>query len=69
MDSTACYLDMFAALNRKDFAAARELALALNEWLDRGGFYPPNYTESQVKGYTWPVYCGGPPTSASEKLW
>ena len=50
MDPTACYLDMFAAMNRKDFATAREFALALKEWLDRGGFYPPNYTETEVKG-------------------
>ncbi len=51
MDPTACYLDMYAAMNRKDFEAARELALALKEWLDRGGFYPPNYTAIEVKGY------------------
>jgi hypothetical protein len=51
MDPTACYLDMFAAMNRKNFAAARELALALKKWLDRGGFYPPNYTETEVKAY------------------
>ena len=51
MDPTACYLDMYTAMKRKDFETARELALALKQWLDRGGFYPPNYTETEVKGY------------------
>lgn len=34
-----------------DLATARERALALKEWLDRGGFYPPNYTEVEVRSY------------------
>lgn len=51
MDPTACYLDMYAAMKRKDFEAARESALALKAWLDRGGFFPPSYTQAEVKGY------------------
>jgi hypothetical protein len=51
MDPITCYLDMYAAMKRKDFAAASDLALALKAWLDRGGFYPPNYTATEVKGY------------------
>lgn len=51
MDPTQCYLEMYEAMKKGDLAAARERALALKEWLDRGGFYPPNYTESEVRGY------------------
>ena len=51
MDPTQCYLEMFEAMKAEDFATARERALALKEWLDRGGFSPPNYTEEEVRGY------------------
>jgi len=50
MDPTQCYLEMFDAMRNGDFAAARERALALRDWLDRGGFYPPNYTHAEVRG-------------------
>jgi transposase len=51
MDPTACYLEMFRAMNEGDWATARERALALHQWLDRGGFHPPNYTEVEVRSY------------------
>ena len=51
MDPTTCYLDMFAAMNDGDLEAARELAIALRDWFDDGGFYPPNYTEEEVAAY------------------
>lgn len=51
MDPTQCYLEMFEAMKAGDFATARERALDLKEWLDRGGFYPPNYTGTEVRGY------------------
>lgn len=51
MDPTQCYLEMFAAMRDGDFATARERALALRDWLDRGGFSPPNYSPTEVRAY------------------
>lgn len=51
MDPTQCYLEMYEAMKDGDYATARERALALRRWLDSGGFYPPNYSETEVRGY------------------
>ncbi len=51
MDPTQCYLEMYEAMKEGDLTTARERALALKEWLDRGGFYSPNYTATEVRGY------------------
>ena len=51
MDPTACYLDMFAAMNDGDLETARELALSLRDWLEGDGFYPPGYSEDEVREY------------------
>ena len=51
MDPTQCYLEMFTAMNERDFATARERALALRAWLDKGGFSPPNYSPTEVRAY------------------
>lgn len=51
LDPTACYLDMFTAMNRKEYTLARERALTLRAWLTLGGFYPPRYTETEVNSY------------------
>lgn len=51
MDPTQCYLEMYEAMRTGDFATARERALALRRWLENGGFYPPNYSETEVRGY------------------
>lgn len=51
MDPTACYLEMYEAMRHGDHETARERALALKEWLDRGGFYPPRYTQVEVDSY------------------
>ncbi len=51
MDPTECYLAMFHAMRDGDFPTARERALELRAWLKRGGFYPPNYTKTEVDGY------------------
>ena len=40
MDPTACYREMLASLQDNDVEAAREHALNLKRWLDRGGFCP-----------------------------
>ena len=40
MDPTTCYQTMIAAKRSGDYATAREYALILRAWLDRGGFYP-----------------------------
>jgi hypothetical protein len=51
MDPTTCYLEMYEAMRDGDHETARERALALKEWLDRGGFYPPRYTHVEVDSY------------------
>jgi hypothetical protein len=51
MDPTQCYLEMFEAMQDGDFATARERALALRDWLDGGGFYPPNCNPAEVQAY------------------
>lgn len=51
MDPTQCYLEMFTAMNERDFSTARERALALRDWLDKGGFSPPNYSPIEVRAY------------------
>jgi len=51
MDPTVCYLEMYEAMKAKDFATARERAVALRAWLDRGGFYPPRYSQTEVDAY------------------
>ena len=51
MDPTQCYLEMFEAMRDGDYVTARERALALKEWLGRGGFYPLGYTQIEVDAY------------------
>jgi hypothetical protein len=51
MDPTACYLSMYEAMKNKDFSEARECALNLRNWLNGGGFYPPRYSEIEVRSY------------------
>jgi hypothetical protein len=51
MDPTQCYLEMLTAMNERDFATARERALALHDWLNKGGFSPPNYSPVEVRAY------------------
>ena len=48
MDPTQTYLDMCHALNTGDLAAARERAIALREWLARGGFYPEGQSPEAI---------------------
>jgi hypothetical protein len=51
MDPTESYLAMFEAMRQQEFQTAREHAIALRDWLESGGFYPPNYHPDEVKGY------------------
>lgn len=51
MDPTVTYLAMFEAMRDENFTEAREHALNLKEWLDKGGFYPQFYTELEVNAY------------------
>ncbi len=51
MDPTACYLEMYRHSHSTDYETARERACALKEWIDGGGFYPVNYTRTEVDGY------------------
>lgn len=44
MDPQQTYIDMLAAMQANDHETARELALALKEWLARGGFRPHQVT-------------------------
>jgi hypothetical protein len=38
-------------MKERDHVKAREHALALREWVGRGGFYPPNYSRVEVDAY------------------
>ena len=51
MDPTQCYLEMFDAMQDRDFATARERAESLRDWLDAGGFYPPEHSPAEVRAY------------------
>jgi len=51
MDPTTCYLEMFEAMRDGDQKTARERALALREWLAKGGFYPSRYSKTEVDAY------------------
>ncbi|QDU45210.1 hypothetical protein Mal52_37010 [Symmachiella dynata] len=51
MDPNQTFLDMFNAMKTEDFATARELALALQEWFAKGGFYPYQYTPEAMQAY------------------
>lgn len=55
MDPTQCYLEMFDAMQDGDFATARERALDLRDWLEQGGFYPPDFSEIEVHDYVGAV--------------
>ncbi len=51
MNPTACYLDMFTAMNDGDWETARRLGLSLRDWLETGGLYPPGYDKDEVREY------------------
>ena len=51
MDPTQCYLEMFDAMQDRDFVTARERAVALRDWLDGGGFYPLNHSPAEIRAY------------------
>lgn len=51
MDPTACYFAMLLAMNECDAETAREYALNLKCWLDRGGFYPVDPSMLEVQGH------------------
>lgn len=51
MDPTQCYLEMCDAMQEGNLATARERALDLREWLERGDFYPPDFSESEIHDY------------------
>ena len=44
-------------MNEGDLQTARERAEALQTWLQNGGFYPPNYSQTEVDGYLANVLC------------
>jgi len=48
MDPTQCFLEMNDAMRDGDWETARERALALRDWLDRGGFYPAGIRPAEV---------------------
>ena len=51
MDPDATYYEMFAAMRDGKLAEARQHALDLREWLDKGGFYPQRYSKQEVDAY------------------
>jgi hypothetical protein len=51
MDPNQTYIDMFHAMRDQDHETARELALSLKAWFERGGFYPYQYTPEAMNAY------------------
>ena len=51
MDPTACYLEMILSMQDGDLETARDSALNLKRWLDRGGFYPQEVNILEVDGH------------------
>lgn len=51
MDPNQTFLDMLKAMKNQEFEAARERALALKEWLAKGGFTPLRFTADTINGY------------------
>lgn len=51
MDPDACYQEINDAMEEVNrlLAAARKNAVALHAWLEKGGFYPSNVSESEVR--------------------
>lgn len=48
MDPNTCYQLMIAAKRSGKYSTAREYALILRVWLDRGGFYPRSLNRNDV---------------------
>jgi len=42
---------MFEAMKDQDFQVARQHVRDLKEWLGKGGFYPPNYSKTEVDAF------------------
>ena len=51
MDPHQTFLDMFQAMKDEDHATARELALSLQRWFARGGFYTDEYSPEAIHCY------------------
>lgn len=51
MDPDVCYREMCEAMEEADrqLTAAREHAVALHSWLAKGGSYPADVSESEVR--------------------
>jgi hypothetical protein len=49
LDPTTCYAEMLTLMPDGDSAAAREHALNLQHWLNRGGFCPKGHSLAEVK--------------------
>lgn len=51
MDPDACYYEMYCHMRDGEYVQAREHALNLKDWLDKGGFYPIKYSQVEVDAY------------------
>ena len=49
LDPTTCYSEILTLMRDGDSAAAREHAMNLQHWLNRGGFWPQGYGIAEVK--------------------
>jgi len=57
MDPNQIYLDVFNAMQQGDHPTARRLAIALRDWLDRGGKYPFHHPPKAMDAYLASVLC------------
>lgn len=51
MDPNATYAELKAAMASEDHETAYELACALRDWLDKGGFPPKGQTRDSARNY------------------
>lgn len=62
MDPDATYYAMYEAVRDKRYDEARELAINLREWLDKGGCWPQKYSREEVRSYSTSVLLRTTPT-------
>jgi len=55
MDPDVCYYETYCLMRDGEYVNAREHALNLKEWLDKGGFYPKKYSRVEVDSYVLSV--------------
>ena len=51
MDPTICHYEMVEAMVDDNLSVAKERAISLKEWLDKGGYPPIGYRRKTIEDY------------------